>query len=161
MSEQGDVTLSAPAPHPVDRRGDREEAAVVADPSRVVRLAAMAHVLLREVNSIELDAVARERLAEIHARTVAALGELLSPDLQQEMLRLGMGEAHGDGPTTTAELQVAQAQLVGWLDGLFQGIRASLATQQLEQQEQLARMYAESLQSKRAWEDERQTGNYL
>lgn len=160
MSERGDATLAAPGPHPIDPRGDEGDA-VVTDPSRVVRLAAMAHVLLREVNSIELDAAARERLAEIHARTVDALGELLSTDLRREMLQLGLGEAADGGPTTTAELQVAQAQLVGWLDGLFQGIRASLATQQLEQQEQLARMYAESLQSKRAWEDERQSGNYL
>lgn len=99
----------------------------------------MVKQLLEEVRHAPLDEASRERLAEIYERSVVELSEALSPDLQQElqMLTLPFDE---DIVPSEGELRVAQAQLVGWLEGLFHGIQATLFAQQIAARQQLEQM---------------------
>jgi hypothetical protein len=111
----------------------------VTEPAKVMRIGSMVKQLLDEVRHSPLDDKSRERLAEIYDRSVTELADALSPDLQQElrMLALPFDE---DGPPTDGELRIAQAQLVGWLEGLFHGIQATLFAQQLAARQQLDQM---------------------
>lgn len=105
-------------------------------PTRLLRIASMARTMLDEVRRTDLDRAARERLASIHNTSVAALRELVSDDLRDELDDVGLLEI-GEGSPSEPELRIAQAQLVGWLEGLFHGIQASIATQQMAAQKQL------------------------
>lgn len=163
MAETRDPLVLVPARGDGSQPADQhEEDRTIMDPGKVVRLAAMAQVLLGEANSVELDEAARGRIAEIYERSVDLLSELLSEDLQDELLDLGVGElSRSEGPPSSSELRIAQAQLVGWLEGLFRGIRATLTTQHLAQQEQLAELYADAVRSAREQEERRVPGAYL
>ena len=86
-----------------------------------------------------LDEASRERLAEIYERSVAEVAEALSPDLQDELRMLALPFKDGEVPSES-ELRVAKAQLVGWLEGLFHGIQATLFAQQLAARQQLEQM---------------------
>lgn len=116
----------------------REE---VEEPARLLRIASTVQALLHEVQTTELDQAARERLTDIHNRMVADLDEIVSDDLTEELHGLALEPA--EGTPSGAELRVMQAQLAGWLQGLFHGIQASIATQQMAAQQQLARMRAQ------------------
>ena len=70
---------------------------------------------------------------------MAELGAALSVDLREELGRLALPFADDVAPTSD-ELRIAQAQLVGWLEGLIQGIQATLFAQQMAAQQQLAGM---------------------
>lgn len=107
-------------------------------PARLLRLAAMTRAMLDEVRQVELDERGLGRLAEIHQRSVEMLGEAVSDNLREELDEVAL--AIGDGPPSEAELRVAQAQLLGWLEGVFHGIQASIATQQAAAQQQLAQL---------------------
>jgi hypothetical protein len=113
----------------------------VTEPAKVMRIGSMVKQLLEEVRSAELDEASRERLAEVYERSVVELSEALSPDLQEELRTLSLPFEHDEVPSG-AELRVAKAQLVGWLEGLFHGIQATLmaqqfAAQQMQQHRQL------------------------
>jgi len=95
--------------------------------------------LLEEVRSAELDDPARERLREIYDTSVQELGSALSPDLREELERVAIPFGEADTPSD-AELRVVQAQLVGWLEGLFHGIQATLFAQQMAARNQLEDM---------------------
>ena len=110
---------------------------VVEQPAKVMRIGSMIKQLLDEVRQSPLDEKARTRLAEIYETSVKELAEGLSPDLREELGRMSM--PLGDAPSE-AELRVAQAQLVGWLEGLFHGIQATLFAQQVAAQSQLQQM---------------------
>jgi len=88
------------------------------------------------VHSMNLDAPSRERLAEIYERSIIELTEALSPDLAEELRTLALPFKDGVIPTDS-ELRVAKAQLVGWLEGLFHGIQATLFAQQMAARQQL------------------------
>ena len=110
----------------------------VSSPAKVMRIGAMVKQLLDEVRAASLDEAGRERLKAIYDTSVAQLSESLSPDLQAELARLNPPFS---GPTPSeAELRVAQAQLVGWLEGLFHGIQAALYAQQVQAQSQFQNM---------------------
>lgn len=111
----------------------------VTEPAKVMRIGSMVKQLLDEVRSTELDVASRERLAEIYARSVAEVAGALSDDLQHELFQLALPFREGEIPTE-AELRVAKAQLVGWLEGLFHGIQATLFAQQLAARQQLDQM---------------------
>jgi len=111
----------------------------VTSPAKVMRIGSMVKQLLEEVRSAPLDAASRERLAEIYERSVAELSEALSPDLQQELKTLALPFDEGEIPSES-ELRIAKAQLVGWLEGLFHGIQATLMAQQVAAQRQLQEM---------------------
>jgi hypothetical protein len=107
-------------------------------PAKVMRIGSMIKQLLEEVRQMELDSASRLRLREIYERSVRELAETLSPDLAAELDRIAL--FFGDVEPTDAELRIAQAQLVGWLEGLFQGIQATLFAQQMAAQAQLEQM---------------------
>ena len=110
---------------------------VVEQPAKVMRIGSMIKQLLDEVRQSPLDERARSRLAESYETSVQELADGLSPDLRDELGRMSL--PLGDTPSE-AELRVAQAQLVGWLEGLFQGIQATLFAQQVAAQNQLQHM---------------------
>jgi hypothetical protein len=109
----------------------------VTQPAKVMRIGSMVKQLLEEVRNSELDEASRERLAELYERSVIEVSEALSPDLQEELRSLALPFEHDEVPSE-AELRVAKAQLVGWLEGLFHGIQASMAAQQAMAQVQAA-----------------------
>ena len=123
-----------PSVEPVEE--ERREA--VEEPAKVMRIGSMIKQLLDEVRTAELDAPARTRLKEIYDTSVKELGTALSPDLRQELERVTI--PFGGNEPTDAELRVAQAQLVGWLEGLFHGIQATLFAQQMAARNQLEEM---------------------
>ena len=108
-------------------------------PAKVMRVGTMMRQLLEEVRLATLDEPSRDRLREIYATSVAELGTALSPDLREELGRLALPFAEDAAPSVD-ELRIAQAQLVGWLEGLIQGIQATLFAQQMAAQQQLAGM---------------------
>ncbi|HEX4902373.1 MAG TPA: proteasome activator [Acidimicrobiales bacterium] len=118
-----------------EEQGERE---AVQEPGRVMRIGAMIRQLLEEVRSAELDEAGRERLREIYDQSVKELSGALSDDLAEELHRLA--SPFGDTPASAGELRVAQAQLVGWLEGLFHGIQATLFAQQAAARQQLEQM---------------------
>lgn len=111
----------------------------VTEPAKVMRIGSMIKQLLDEVHSSNLDSPSRERLAEIYERSIAELVTALSPDLSEELRSLALPFREGTVPTDS-ELRVAKAQLVGWLEGLFHGIQATLFAQQLAARQQLEQM---------------------
>ena len=111
----------------------------VTEPAKVMRIGSMVKQLLEEVRQAPLDERSRERLAEIYERSVTELAEALSPDLQEELRSLAL-PFDDDSVPTDGELRIAQAQLVGWLEGLFHGIQATLFAQQLAARQQLEQM---------------------
>ncbi len=116
-----------------------EERASVSEPAKVMRIGTMIKQLLEEVRSTELDEPGRDRLREIYETSVSELASSLSPDLKEELQRLALPFDADDVPSG-AELRVAQAQLVGWLEGLFHGIQATLFAQQAAARQQLEQM---------------------
>ncbi|AZU02494.1 DUF2587 domain-containing protein [Brevibacterium linens] len=117
----------------------QQSQADVSSPAKVMRIGTMVKQLLDEVRGTELDEKGRERLAEIHRRSIDELEEGLSKDLIEELERLDLPFDSADGPPTTSELRIAQAQLVGWLEGLFHGIQTAIAAQQAMAQQMAGR----------------------
>ena len=111
----------------------------ITSPAKVMRIGSMVKQLLEEVRTAPLDEASRERLAEIYDRSVEELSGALSPDLRAELTSLALPFDEGEIPSES-ELRVAKAQLVGWLEGLFHGIQATLMAQQFAAQRQLQEM---------------------
>jgi hypothetical protein len=115
-----------------------QEGETVASPAKVMRIGAMVRQLLEEVRLAPLDEASRARMREIYDISIKELAQGLSPDLAAELGRIAL-PLSGD-PPSEAELRVAQAQLVGWLEGLFHGIQATLFAQQMAAKNQLVEM---------------------
>ncbi|HLS14555.1 MAG TPA: bacterial proteasome activator family protein [Beutenbergiaceae bacterium] len=118
---------------------DNDPTAAISEPAKVMRLGAMIKQLLEEVRSAPLDEAARERLAKIHDRSLHELESGLSEELVDELGRITLPFSESSTPSD-AELRIAKAQLVGWLEGLFHGIQTALVAQQMAAQNQLAQM---------------------
>ena len=110
----------------------------VTQPSKLIRIATMVRAMLDEVRRAPLDDAGRRALREIHERSLRELQGVLSPDLQAELAKMVL--PFTSETPSESELRIAQAQLVGWLEGLFHGIQASLFTQQAVAQQQLEEM---------------------
>ncbi|MBX6357841.1 MAG: bacterial proteasome activator family protein [Micromonosporaceae bacterium] len=122
--------------------GDGEDPArLVEQPAKVMRVGSMIKQLLEEVRAAPLDEAGRQRLTEIHRRSISELEDGLAPELREELERLSLPFDEGSTPSE-AELRIAQAQLVGWLEGLFHGIQAALVAQQMAARIQLEQMRA-------------------
>jgi hypothetical protein len=117
----------------------QQQAEAVEQPAKVMRIGSMVKQLLDEVRAAPLDEASRTRLREIYETSVQELSEALSPDLQAELRSLAP-PFEGTNAPSEAELRVAQAQLVGWLEGLFHGIQATLFAQQLAARQQLEQL---------------------
>ena len=107
----------------------------VHQPAKVMRIASMVRTLLEEVRAAPLDEASRARLKDIYSTSVKELGEVLSGDLKEELDRLSL--PFDESAPSDAELRIAHAQLVGWLEGLFHGIQAMLFAQQMESRARL------------------------
>ena len=112
---------------------------LVEQPAKVMRIGTMIKQLLEEVRAAPLDEASRNRLREIHATSIRELEEGLAPELREELDRLTLPFNEGAAPSD-AELRIAQAQLVGWLEGLFHGIQTALFAQQMAARAQLEQM---------------------
>lgn len=120
--------------------GEQENATNVAEqveqPAKVMRIGSMIKQLLEEVRAAPLDEASRARLREIHRSSIAELEAGLAPELVEELERLSLPFNEHEVPSD-AELRIAQAQLVGWLEGLFHGIQTALFAQQMAARAQL------------------------
>ena len=120
-------------------RGDIDDiTGQVEQPAKVMRIGTMVKQLLEEVRQAPMDEAGRRRLREIHESSIKELSSGLSPDLQDELERLSL--PFGGETPSEAELRVAQAQLVGWLEGLFHGIQTAIYAQQAAARAQLEQM---------------------
>jgi len=121
--------------------GDGDEKHVtelVEQPAKVMRIGGMIRQLLEEVKSAPLDEASRQRLKEIHHSSIKELEEGLAPELVEELRRLSL--PFSEETPSDAELRIAQAQLVGWLEGLFHGIQTAIYAQQMAARAQLEQM---------------------
>ncbi len=139
-----EITDGTRVPHGGTPDGAGADVAVVEEesitsPAKVMRIGSMVKQLLEEVRTAPLDEASRERLAEIYERSVVELSGALSPDLQEELHSLALPFDDDEIPSES-ELRIAKAQLVGWLEGLFHGIQATLMAQQFAAQRQLQEM---------------------
>ena len=134
-----------------------EDGTYVTEPSKLIRIASMTRAMLEEVREAPLDEAGRKRLLTLYESSISELRDVLSDDLKDELDTIFL-PLEVETPTES-ELRVAQAQLVGWLEGLFHGIRASLFSQQMSAANQL-----EQMRRRRALEpssDEGHPGLYL
>ncbi len=140
-----------PAEDPEDKRPH------VSEPSKLIRIASMTRAMLEEVREAPLDEAGRQRLVAIYDQSIEELREVLSDDLVDELNAVFVPITE---VPSEAELRIAQAQLVGWLEGLFHGIQASLISQQMAASAQLERMrYQKALESGEA--EDHGNGLYL
>ena len=134
-------------PHAAAASGDDQQPDVsdmVEQPAKVMRIGTMIKQLLEEVRAAPLDEASRARLKEIHASSVRELEQGLAPELREELERLSLPFSD-DATPSDAELRIAQAQLVGWLEGLFHGIQTALFAQQMAARNQLEEMRRRAL----------------
>jgi hypothetical protein len=126
---------------PQGEDGDDEQGvgSMVEQPAKVMRIGTMIKQLLEEVRAAPLDEASRSRLKEIHQNSIKELEEGLAPELREELNRLSLPFTEDKIPSD-AELRIAQAQLVGWLEGLFHGIQTALFAQQMAARAQLEQM---------------------
>jgi hypothetical protein len=147
-------------------KNEHEERSVtdlVEQPAKVMRIGSMIRQLLEEVRAAPLDEASRKRLKEIHQSSIKELEDGLAPELVDELERLSLPFTDDNGaPPSDAELRVAHAQLVGWLEGLFHGIQTTLFAQQMAaraQLEQMRRALPQGLSIQGARHDEGQQQN--
>ncbi len=127
---------------PEEGEGEDEQRSLtdlVEQPAKVMRIGSMIKQLLEEVKSAPLDEPSRARVREIHQSSIKELEDGLAPELIEELDRLTLPFAEDQTPSE-AELRIAQAQLVGWLEGLFHGIQTTLFAQQMAARAQLEQM---------------------
>lgn len=152
-AEGNPITADAEASE-VERedRYESDPTKLVPEPAKVMRVGSMIKQLLEEVRGADLDDKGRQRLRDIHQRSIAELETGLAPELRDELERLSLPFSSDEIPTE-AELRIAQAQLVGWLEGLFHGIQAALVAQQMAARLQLDQMRSGELKALPAGED--------
>jgi hypothetical protein len=119
-------------------------AEMVEQPAKVMRIGTMIKQLLEEVRAAPLDDASRNRLRDIHAASIRELEEGLAPELREELERITLPFTEGETPSD-AELRIAQAQLVGWLEGVFHGIQTALFAQQMAARAQLEEIRRKAL----------------
>ena len=142
-----DDGLPAPAPAAPDNGGKPKGSNLqdlVDEPAKVMRIGTMIRQLLEEVKSAPLDDAARGRLAEIHERSIKELEDGLAPELVEELDRISLPFSDEATPSD-AELRIAQAQLVGWLEGLFHGIQTAIAAQHAAREHAAAQLQLRQL----------------
>lgn len=122
-----------------DGDGERHITELVEQPAKVMRIGSMIRQLLEEVKAAPLDEASRNRLKDIHAASIKELETGLAPELVEELERLSLPFTE-DGTPSEGELRIAQAQLVGWLEGLFHGIQTAIYAQQMASRAQLEQM---------------------
>ncbi len=135
------VPTSASSGNEADSDGDAERSPtdLVEQPAKVMRIGSMIRQLLEEVKAAPLDEASRQRLRDIHQASIKELEECLAPELVEELDRLSLPFMEDTTPSDS-ELRIAQAQLVGWLEGLFHGIQTAIYAQQMAARAQFEQM---------------------
>jgi hypothetical protein len=136
-SQSDNLIVPSEVMSPTDQTAE-EPTETVSEPGKVMRIGSMIKQLLEEVRQAPLDESSRARLSEIYETSIKELSGALSADLREELNSLA--SPFGDQVPSESELRIAQAQLVGWLEGLFHGIQATLMAQQMAAQAQLQHM---------------------
>jgi len=133
--------VEVPMPQAAEDAGaaGRDLTELVEQPAKVMRIGSMIRQLLEEVKAAPLDEASRNRLREIHHASIKELETGLAPELVDELERLSLPFTDGATPSES-ELRIAQAQLVGWLEGLFHGIQTAIYAQQMAARSQLEQM---------------------
>jgi len=131
------TAIDAPA-ESAEEPAERPLTDLVEQPAKVMRIGSMIRQLLDEVKSAPLDEASRARLAEVHTASIKELEDGLAPELVEELERLSL--PFGEQSPSDAELRIAHAQLVGWLEGLFHGIQTAIYAQQMAARAQLEQM---------------------
>ena len=129
-------TMELPPEQAADDDSHEDPGTLVEQPAKVMRIGSMIKQLLEEVRAAPLDEAGRQRLTEIHRRSIIELESGLAPEMREELERLSLPFDSATIPSE-AELRIAQAQLVGWLEGLLHGIQAALMAQQMAARLQL------------------------
>ena len=140
--EQPEVLRPEISNAPAEAADDGEINETIDHPAKVMRIGTMLKQLLGEVRSTDLDKASRQRLRDIYETSVSEVGSALSSDLREELARLASPFDDAE-PPSAVELQIAKAQLVGWLEGLIQGMKAMLLVQQMTAHQQLEAMRGE------------------
>ncbi len=135
MEDSPDPERTVETPHAI-ARDPGPVGEFVTEPAKLMRIASMAKAMLAEAQAAPSDEAGRERLRDIYRLTLDELCSVLSDDLREELSQMFL-PLHDDGAPSASELRIAQAQLVGWLEGLFNGIQAAVMSQQLAAQSQL------------------------
>ncbi|HEU0213336.1 MAG TPA: bacterial proteasome activator family protein [Jiangellaceae bacterium] len=135
----GGMAVESPRSDDTEQRESRSLTELIEQPAKVMRIGSMIKQLLDEVKSAPLDEASRVRMREIHRSSIDELEDGLAPELVEELERLTLPFTEDNVPTDS-ELRVAQAQLVGWLEGLFHGIQTTLFAQQMAARAQLEQM---------------------
>nr|WP_156758487.1 bacterial proteasome activator family protein [Actinokineospora pegani] len=139
VGPDGSPLGTARIPEGAEGPGGESVGDMVEQPAKVMRIGTMIKQLLEEVRAAPLDEASRARLREIHMKSIAELEDGLAPELRDELTRLSLPFTDDSTPSD-AELRIAQAQLVGWLEGLFHGIQTALFAQQMAARVQLEQM---------------------
>jgi proteasome activator-like protein len=141
-NDDDNIEIIGGDPQPgADEAGDGKSLSdLVEQPAKVMRIGTMIKQLLEEVRAAPLDDASRSKLREIHRTSIRELEEGLAPELRDELGRLTLPFTEDGTPPSDAELRIAQAQLVGWLEGLFHGIQTALFAQQMAARAQLEQM---------------------
>lgn len=156
--KDGERVIGVAAPTDQDET-DAQPADGVQHPAKVMRIATMVRQLLDEVRHSSLDDASRARMRDIYETSVKELGEVLSPELKDELARLSL-PFEAESPSD-AELRIAHAQLVGWLEGLFHGIQAMLFAQQVESRARFEEVRRRSLPAAEDQPPQPGAGQYL
>jgi len=139
IGPDGMATAVPPRPSSDDDDNERHITDLVEQPAKVMRIGSMIRQLLDEVKAAPLDEASRARLKEIHQSSIKELEAGLAPELIEELERLSLPFNEHTTPSES-ELRIAQAQLVGWLEGLFHGIQTAIYAQQVAARAQLEQM---------------------
>lgn len=139
MSDDVEIMPSDNERAPAEAPDEEQPQSAIAEPGKLMRIALMLREMQEEVRRAAPDAAGRDRLRIIHDRAVEGLCGVLSEDLQTELAELTL-PFDDDTTPTESEILIAQAQLIGWLEGLFQGIQAALFNQQLQARQQFEQM---------------------
>lgn len=153
MSEEETVLI----PEASTETSEEMPSDLIEQPAKVLRIGSMVKQLLDEVKSAPLDEASRRRLRDIHRQSIKELESGLAPELVEELERLSLPFMDNEIPSE-AELRISQAQLVGWLEGLFHGIQTALFAQQMAARAQFEEMKRRSIT---ASESDKSSGPYL
>jgi hypothetical protein len=138
-------------PAPGQEQPEEPTAETITEPAKLLRIASMVRELLEETRHASMDEAGRKRLVEIYHRSVEELGGSVSSDLKQELEEL---VPPLDGVPSESEMRVAQAQLVGWLEGLFHGIQAAMFAQQMAARQQFEEIRRRGLMAQNPGQDQ-------
>jgi hypothetical protein len=136
---RGDGAAGATAAGTEDTDGGVDAGEAIGEPAKVMRIGTMIKQLLEEVRAAPLDEASRARLLQVHQKSIKELETGLTPELRDELERLSLPFTEDTVPSE-GELRIAQAQLVGWLEGVFHGLQAALVAQQMAARVQLEQM---------------------